>query len=311
MPGKRISTVSVLALCGATLVCAADYFPLATGNAWVYKLSQGTSVDTQTIEVGSAQVINGQEHYNVIFLGRPVLLRMSEDGTLLAYDAATGTDKQWLAFGAAEGQPFQTSMDACVKMAQIDSRSAKYSGPTGTYNDAAQLSFQLSCADAGLTSQTWVPGIGLVQHSGTTIAGERRYELIYATVGATRVDGGEQGLMLAIDQPIYTVAPDGFMLARLTLCNSLPGALFTFGGGQEYDLAIRNDKDVVVYQWSAARVFPAVLGQQIGGIVERNYAISVPLAELPVGRYTAEATIPRAEGKQNAASVGFEIRTRP
>jgi hypothetical protein len=311
MPGKRISTVSVLVLCGAALLGAADYFPLATGNAWVYKSSQGTSIDTQTIEVGSAQLINGQEHYNVIFLGRPVLLRASDDGTLLAYDAATGADKQWIAFGATEGQPFQTSIDACVKMAQIDSRSAKYSGPAGTYNNAAQLSFQLSCADAGITSQTWVPGIGLVQHSETTIAGEKRYELMYATVGATRVDGGEQGLMLAIDQPIYTAAPDGVMLARLTLRNSFPGALFTIGGGQQYDLIIRNDKDAIVYQWSAGKVFPLILSQQISGIAELNYAISVLLAELPAGRYMAEATIPRAEGKQYAASVGFEIRTRP
>ena len=83
MPGKRISTVSVLGLGCAALLGAADYSPLAVGNAWVYRLSQGGAIDTQTIEVGSAQIINGQERYNVIFLGRPVLLRASDDGTLI------------------------------------------------------------------------------------------------------------------------------------------------------------------------------------------------------------------------------------
>src|SRR5574340_616264 len=138
------------------------------------------------------------------------------------------------------------------------------------------------------------------------IAGPRTYDLVYARLGGiTVVSGKETGFTLTLDQTVYRGTP---MLARLTIRNTQDAPLrLNFTAGQRYDLVIRNDKGEVVYQWSRGKFFTLALGTEVIGPGEKNWAITVPLDDIPNGHYVVEGWLTTAGPRAYAASVGFDI----
>lgn len=233
--------------------------------------------------------------------GRDVFLRTASDGTLYEYDANAKREKVWIAFEAEPGQTFATEIDNCTKTGKMEGKAAKYSGPAGTFTNALQISFAQFCSGAGIQSETYLPYVGLVEHVVDNIAGARKYSLVYSRTGVTEVTTQEIRFSLSVDAPAS--------IARLTLRNTTPDPIsIAFPSGQSYNLKIRNEKGDVVYVWSADKLFTQVFRTESFGPGERNYVILLPLENLPVGKYVADAILTTASPGTYAASVGFEYK---
>ncbi len=316
MRGTAIFTIKFLAAAPVFLVSAApDYFPLQTGNQWIYR--QDRPAQTLVVDIPGTGQFGGRLYHQVRGLADGAAwLRMSEDGTLYAWDAAQRREKIWAAFATPEGQTYATEITECNRTARIDSRSARYQGPVGEFEHALGISYPPSrCADAGITAEVYLPYVGLIERTVTTIAGPRKIELIYARLGGvTVISEPEISFTLTLDRAAYAakLAP-AVMTARLTLrsTHSEPVTL-QFSTGQRYDLALKNEAGEVAYRWSDGKVFPLVLGSETIGPGEKNYAVEVRLAEsgdipLAPGRYTAEAWLATTGPRRYSAVVGFDI----
>lgn len=320
MPGTRISIASLILFSGLAGGATPDYLPLDLGNQWIYR----AGAQTMTVEV-----VRTERGYSVVrgFPAGEVWLRMDDGGTLYAYDPPSGREQVWAAFNAPEGAEYDTVIDPCSRRARIASREARYSGPVGEFQrEALRIVYPPSgCADAGITEEFYLPWVGLVRRTITTIAGPVTYELIYAQLGGvTFISGPGVSFGLTLDRPVYyvnlmppvdplRVVPE--MTLRMTLRNWTGTPLeLVFPSGQSYDVAIRNAKDEVVYRWSDGKAFTMVFrNETLAPRQERHYVVTTRLADkdakpLPQGRYTTEAWLTTEGGKRYAATVAFDLQ---
>ena len=115
---------------------------------------------------------------------------------------------------------FPVAIEPCTRASKIESKMAKVKTPAGEWDNAIQLSFETSCADAGLTSMYFVPGLGPVVYETTSIAGPVRWELIYSRAGSTAAEAPQVAFTVALDAPVYQAAESLNILVRLTLRNT-------------------------------------------------------------------------------------------
>ena len=112
---------------------------------------------------------------------------------------------------------------------------------------------------------------------------------------------------LELDSDVY--AQSGTLHARLMIRNEgTEPVTLAFPSGQLYDLELHDGEGNVVYRWSQGRTFSqAAASLQIQ--FEKDYPISVPLAQLKPGRYVAQAWL-TVDGPPRAysGSARFEIK---
>ena len=285
-----------------------DYFPLQPGNQWVYRQIGQIDLPPLVVAVSGVEFFNEKSWSRVTGLpSGDVLLRLEEDGRLLAYDQEAGTEHQWLVFGADECEPFDTAMDPCTGTASIASRAAEIRIPIGEFNDALQILYVPDiCADAGLAVDHYLPDVGLIRREAITIAGRRVWELVYARLGGgTYVTEPAVSFTLALSQEFQPVGPMT-LRARMTLRNGrVEPILLWFPSGQRFDVAVRNAVGETVYTWSADKLFAAVVAEEELGEGERNYLVDVPL-DLPPGTYVVEAWL-TTRPRQFAATASFVV----
>jgi len=326
MSGTRISTISlILLLSVAAYGFQPEYFPLQPGNQWIYHCAGATcGSEPPVLEILKWGEFGGR--WYSLFKGfddDQTWLRQDPDGKLWALDPETRQESLWYDFAAEEGAGFFTGVHRCSPGAFIESRHAAYKGPIGEVTWALKIRFEESrCRDAGLSEEFFLPWIGLVHRTETTIAGPRSYDLIYSrTNGVTNVTEPHLTFGLAIDQSAYVanlmppVPPDPAptMLARITLRNTTADPIrLIFPSSQRFDLEIRNENGDVVYRWSEGKPFLMVYGEEeFSG--ERNYAVIVRLTDkegkpLAPGKYVAAAWVATAGKPALTASVAFEMR---
>ncbi len=308
-------------LAGGSRAQAPDYFPLQVGNQWIYRAAESAGAEPVVVEIPTAGYFGGRGYVLLRGLAEgDAWLRLSEERRLYRYDAETGREEVWLDFAAPSGEPFATAIHPCNPSAVIASRAAHWEGPVGEFETALEVRYQPGrCADAGLERDFYLPYVGLIERVVTTIAGPRRYQLIYARLGGvTFVTAPELSISLALDRYVHTPGQGpADVLARLTLRNSrLEPLTLNFGSSQRFDLAIKDEQGTEVYRWSEGKAFLLVFGSEQVGTGERNYAVSVPLASrsgapLPPGHYTVEAWLTNVPPPRLEAKAGLEIRPQP
>jgi hypothetical protein len=278
------------------------------------------------VEVASTGQFNGITYYQLSgYAEGRVWVRYNAAGELVQYDLAGGPEKLWYPFGASDGFSYRSQLAVtCVQQAALRYRPGEIRVPAGTFSPHLAVEYQPGpCADAGLSEEVFVSGVGMVRRTSITIAGPRTSELIWARVNGAVISGPELSFHLAIDRPLYyadfmppvdPVRSVPVLTARLTLRNtsSLPVTL-QFNSGQQYDLVIRDAAGQQVYQWSQGRAFTAILGRLELKEGERTFVEEIRLADrsgrtFPQGRYTLEAWLTTSEGKVYAATVPFEIQ---
>jgi hypothetical protein len=310
MLGIRTITVSALLVLSPAAIPAAtpDYFPLAVGNSWVYKTTQGRLNRVQTIAVEGIEKVDDRNFYRVQFFERTVFVRPQEDGSLVSYDRETKQEKLWLPFASPEGQRTTSEFDQCTKAGTVRSKSATVKTALGEFNNALQLTYEPSCADAGVGTQFFLPYVGLVQQESTSIAGPQKYELLYSRTGFTNIETGQVGFTIALDGHTYQAREDAEMIVRLTLRSSHPDPLqLVFPSGQSFDVKIYNDRGEIVYTWSADKLFAQVFRTETFGPGEKTFGLTVPIGRLPRGRYAAEGYF-TTQPRMYTGIAHFEIR---
>lgn len=298
-----------------------DYFPLQVGNQWIYRQVGAAAGEPVVVEVTRAEVFNGLPYALVRGLpGGDAWLRMAEDGTLHAYDSDQAREKVWVAFGAPEGATYFTEITPCNNSALLESRGADFSSAIGEFNYALHIVYPpAGCADAGILSEFYLPYVGLVERTVSTIAGPRTYEMIYAQLGGvTFVSAPELTFSLTLNQTIYETGPGvPVMVARITLRNKrLPPFRIISPSAQRFELLLKDENGNIVYRWSEGKAFTAALVAEDFGPGERNYIVETPLANAAgapfrPGHYTAEAWLTSTDVRRFTATAGFEIRDKP
>lgn len=295
---------------------APDYLPLAVGNQWIYRSSLGSPV---VVEITGIDVSGAQPYF--IMKGwqgaGEERIRRADSGAILVLDPETKQEKVWIDFSAPIGEDRPSAAHPCSGTAAVESRRFSGKFAVGDLSEITQIRFGANvCADAGLTSDYYLPYVGLLRRTETTIAGPRSYELIYARLGgAVMITANEQGFSASTDYGTYAVreiGPPPRMLIRMTLRNvGLAPVELTFPSSQEYELVIRKEGGQEVYRWSATRSFLAVL-KTYSFSGEKNWAEELPLADgtgkaLAPGRYMLDVLLTTSGGPSHKAQLTFEI----
>ena len=293
-----------LAICSASVAQTGNYFPLETGNAWMYRLAgAGSNTAFRTISVEGRETIRGFDYSRVRYFERTVYLRATPDGSIVSFNRATGSDELWLKLNDPVGSTFESGIDECTNTGQIEDRGAEVVTPAGRFTDTVRIGFRGNCADAGLTYQIYSEGVGPVVHEETSFIGPRRYELVYFRTGAA--EGTEISFTIGLDAPRYQ--PGGNLAVRLTLRSTHPDAVkLHFPSGQSFDLKIYDEGGTPVYTWSADKLFIQMIRDEQFGPGERTYGFQVRLGTLRPGRYKAQGFLTTSP-QMYLAETSFEI----
>lgn len=147
----------------------------------------------------------------------------------------------------------------------------------------------------------------------------RRSWITAFAVSGVLCAGAELQFSITLDRDTYTAPVDKslsvpVMTARLSLRNTTDKPVrLAFPSGQRYDLELKNQRGDVVCRWSEGRAFNMMLGEEIIGPGERNYVVTVRLADkegkpLAPGKYTAEAWLTTMGPRTYVATAGFQMR---
>ncbi|MBA3975992.1 MAG: hypothetical protein C0504_17435 [Candidatus Solibacter sp.] len=347
MPGTRITTLSLL-FCAA-LGAQPLWMPLEEGNTWVYRTSGAGASAGYTVRVDRTAAFGGQTYFSVVTEGQitgfisatplspgdtvpapaisPLWLRNSDDGRIMMWDERTSSERLYLDTAAEPGTSSESSVDPCNPASTVVSRAAKYSGPIGDFDHALLIRYGLGrCADAGIESDFLLPWVGLVSRTTQTIAGPRRYDLVYARLGVTVISAPELSFSLSLDRSVYTanlmppVTPDNAIPrihARITLRNTTPDPVkLEFPSGQLYELVLWNGQGKVVWRYSDGRAFTQAFHSLAVSKGERTWNESIRLAAtnsaggmvpLPAGRYVLECWLTTTEGRTFTASAPLTL----
>ncbi len=283
-----------------------DYFPLQTGNQWIYRPTAGLiQADPWTIEVGASRTINGNQYFAVTgFVEQNPLLLRHAGSTLVYYDNREQRERPWANFAAPLDQPFAAEIDACSPVAAVTARDAAAKLAIGEFPNALTLTYQPRCADAGITTEVFLPGVGLAKRSYSSIAGPRTFELVYARIaGFTVFSESEHSFHLTLDQAAYT--RNSPITARLTLRNTTPRPLpLVFLGSQDFDIVIRDAQGEPVWRWSDGKAFTREL-RPVAFNGEKNWVESIRL-DLAPGNYTAIGSLAVMDVKYES-TISFRV----
>jgi hypothetical protein len=177
--------VVFLVAAGSAVAASPDYFPLAPGNQWVFRMAGGrgpASTMSQTVDVLETRSVNGTSYQVVRGLaGLDVWVRSTPDGRVYAYDPETQVERLLYSFGSPEGQPYATGT-ACTPSGEVESRSVAFKGPAVQSEEALRIRYP-EAFQCGYASETFVPGVGPVQRVQLRGPAQLTYELVYARVG--------------------------------------------------------------------------------------------------------------------------------
>ncbi|MBM3784011.1 MAG: hypothetical protein FJW30_06590 [Acidobacteria bacterium] len=285
----------------------AQFFPLQPGNQWIYRVDEGPVRDVRVAEITGVERFDETEYflYRGLF-GERASIRLNKQNQLVQRNA-DGTESIWADFNAAEGTSYPTSFDRCTGRARVESRDAFADVLDRVWVGGFRVSYAAtSCADAGVTSDLYLPSVGLAERTFNTLTGPRRYTLTYARIGnASVIASGEYGFRISLDRRQYPTRAR--INLRLALENWTRDPLkLTFFSGQRFNYTIQNEAGDDAYNWSATRLFTAEIAElEVKG--EKNWT-STDEIELKPGNYTLEAWLTHSDrGRPFRARIPFTV----
>jgi hypothetical protein len=310
-----------LVLVFAGHLCAADvnYFPLETGNRWVYRASAPGLARSFTITVGLPALIDGRTYYFVSgYASQRVLMRRDADGNLYVRSQETDRDLLLTAFDPAFGSYPSPLREECAHVARPEESMVPYAPGRGADPLLArEIRYRCSCVGTGIESELYVNHVGMVRRVGISIGGPVAFELVYARAGRLTYEP-ETMVAFRVALPSSTVEradPQERPLLKGSLRVSSNGQPVTldYPTMQTYDLQLRDSRGNVLATWSAGRLFGQA-SRQIRG-QEISFDFEMPLADqagkaLADGDYVLEAWLPAEPGRPFAAQVPVTLSTR-
>lgn len=324
-PAQRRAPLRPRAIANAA---SANWFPLATGNYWIFEREgpHGAS-SSYRMAVGEAVARNGVLYYQLDDpFGPDALVRQAGDGRFTAFDADTGADVLWYDFAAEEGVWWTVEGRSCLDRGRIAQRGLEADAPAGSFSDAMKVELRDPfCADAGSTDELFVSGVGMIEHEEITIAGPQRFRLREARIDGKTISRAASAVSftVSLDKPFYTpnlmppavpaqAVPALRAVLRIENTSGQPLRL-DFPSGQQFDAQIVGPSGEVLYTWSATRLFiqAATSIELDGGFQE--FEVETPLGSpgklepWPAGRYLLRAWLPTTDEPRYEAQVPFVV----
>jgi hypothetical protein len=317
-----------------------SYFPLTVGNQWVYRKAGAGETSTWKVEVVEAGMPAGPWLFfrlDGYFQGPPRMVRGDRGGAVRELGPGGDREYLWYLLVAPVGTIWQLQLAPsptanpvadCVDGSRlvVASRDEVVKVPAGEFTRVVRVDFRSPCADAGITSEWFAPGVGLVRREETSIAGPVVSELVQAELDGVALPRTVYSTTLSLDSPRYVnnlMPPVG------------PGALPTARGS----FALRNLTDTPVeLTFRGCKSASVVVESETGEIVLRARAddgeccdcenllavtllhdvLALPLSvtlstekgePLPSGRYSIAVTLDTvgATGSRPSARLPFEI----
>jgi hypothetical protein len=283
----------------AVSAAGADFFPLQTGNTWKYRNAE-TGAEF-TVQVGLPVFMNNYVYYSIRgYADDRLLARVNVRSELVALNEETGIEQVVTSF-AGFGGWWDAPVRGCDQQGQTLDRREIHDGPTGPIGDVLPINFRiLTCADIGVVSEQYAENIGMVRRVTTSIAGPRRFDLVYARVGKIAIDAAQHATFSVSVNPPSASSVD--IVWRLET-NSPDPVKLRFSTGQEYDVRVRDENGNEIWRWSAGKFFTAAFHvQEIG--VGWSTTVSIPRDRFPVpGKYTVEAWLTTASPNPQFATT--------
>lgn len=221
------------------------------------------------------------------------------DSRVFVYNESSGSSALLADFNRSVGTRFTFNLGGCNTSATIGARNLSLTVAAGTFQRVTRLDFGRNCADAGLLSAWFAPGVGLVKWSESNIAGAQEYSLQSARIGAITIgqsSAAGTGVRVSAQLPgprvLVNVTPRVSASLRIENTGSTEQT-FTCPSTQQFDIIVRNAQGETVNAWSATRRFAQIVttfsvapgaSKEVGGEIDlTDLGTLVPLA---VGSYT-------------------------
>ena len=195
---------------------AQTLFPLREGNAWTYA-RRGPAETVEWSVAVTAKVSAPRVHpYFTLegyLPGPPHSVRSDPFGTVT--ERSDGfRDHLWYLLGAPEGtswtlqlapSPAANPLPDCIGGAKLTlaSRGETLSVPAGDFDRVVRVDWASTCADAGIASEWFAPGVGLIRRDELTIAGVLTSELVRAELDGMSLPRVGYVTTLSLERPLY------------------------------------------------------------------------------------------------------------
>jgi hypothetical protein len=276
-------TILTILLSAASAV-AIDYFPIQAGNTWTYR--DANTGHEFTIRLGAPVVRNDQTYHPLTgYATEPLLVRRGDSTDLVYLDETFGREVMLTQFNVS-GAPWPAPRRGCYHEGVLGGTATDHDGPAGPFRDVFPITYRVfGCADTGVQEEQFAPGIGLVRRVVGSIAGARKYDLVYARVGNQVIDAAMNGRFTAAVREI--AGSDELEVTMRVHTGPGPAIRLQYSSSQEFDIAVRDEYGHRVWVWSADKLFtPAFRERTVSG--EWSTSVRIPRPRLN-GGYIVEA----------------------
>jgi len=193
-----------------------DYLPLRVGNKWVYSVERAglgsVSRWEVAVEPDANEPVRMSPYYRLTgyFTSKTTSLVYSNRNQDVFERGNDRRDYLWYQFGAPVGYSWEMRFppehsESCQDGARlsIGARDEVVTTPAGEFRDVIRIDYQTLCQDAGIVSEWFAPGVGLIRREETSFAGPVISELVYAELGKTTLPRGAYSTSLYLSSPRY------------------------------------------------------------------------------------------------------------
>jgi hypothetical protein len=250
------------------LAAGPNFFPLQTGNEWVYSVG---GVEELTIRVGAPLARDGKIFYYVAgYADQKVWIRRAENGNLFFIDPNTDQERPMTLFEVVPGGWFSSGIPQfCQLEGQAQAQRQDYQPMSGADSSAALVIRYraFGCLPEQVEEERYVENLGLVFRR----IGNVEYKLISARVGAIDFHAApSRGVQLALDkatisreQPADKAMINGQL--RITATPYSYPVIVKFPTLTRIEIVVRNRDGVEVYRHSDGMAeLPVYKEQELG-----------------------------------------------
>lgn len=305
----RIRIAGALAVAAVALgisapraAAAADYFPLKTGNSWTYTTSGPSGGDvTTTVDYAWRSRVTGAVWYHLdTYQGDSHWVRETAGQRVYEWQSSL-----WYRFGMPAGTTWPMAMNGGLPGSDgatltLASRSETVQVRAGTFRGCIRIDYATGVADAGVESEWFAPGVGLVKRTESRIWGVQTTELKEATVNGRRIAASGPPLVATI-----TIAPGQIVIpgappppganpnhtfqVQATLHVAATGApVQVTEGGFHVDFVVTDASGRQFYKWSDGKAFAMYLRYVTIDQAGVDYTETLELTNPPIGDLTVE-----------------------
>jgi len=188
------------------------HFPLHAGSEWVYEKRDAFGTESTwrvTLSEPEAGAEAGFELRG--YFGERHVVKHDSDGAVTEL-SADGNSSVWYRLGTSVGSTWTLECgEGCVgcldhASARLASHSELVRVPAGEFPDALRVDYTCDCMDAGLVSEWFAEGVGLIKRLEQSIAGPIESVLLRANVGGIVLPDHPAATSLTLDETRISIA---------------------------------------------------------------------------------------------------------